>query len=98
MNVPLEQKIHLKFNAPVKTVLKENLRIPLEATLKTNIPIEGHLNVPVKTALKASVDVQNTLPVKIKQGQLVIPLNSMRVARSHLPAPDAEQAPNTGQP
>ncbi len=74
----LEQKVHLKFDAPVKTVLKENLHIPLNANLKTNIPIEGNLNVPIKTALKATVDVQNTLPVQIKKGELVIPLKTMR--------------------
>lgn len=81
MDVPLEQNIHLKFNAPVETVLKENLIIPLDATLKTNIPIQGHLNVPIKTALKASVDVQNTLPVKIEKGDLKIPLNTLTISK-----------------
>lgn len=81
MNVPLEQNVHLKFDAPVKAVLKENLNIPLHTTLKTNIPIQGHLNVPIKTALKASVDVQNTLPIKIEQGELKIPLHNLRLSR-----------------
>ena len=31
--------------------------------------------------LKATVDVQNTLPVKIKQGERVIPLKDMKLAR-----------------
>ncbi|EXE19290.1 hypothetical protein J558_1334 [Acinetobacter baumannii 1106579] len=68
-------------HAPVKTVLKENLHIPLNAQLKTNIPIQGSLNVPVKTALNASVDVKNTLPVKIEHGELKIPLSSMSLNR-----------------
>lgn len=81
MDVPLKQEIHLKFDAQIKTVLKENLRIPLNTSLKANIPIQGHLNVPIKTALDASVDVQNTLPVKIKKGELIIPLNSVQLKR-----------------
>ncbi|SSS06520.1 Uncharacterised protein [Acinetobacter baumannii] len=71
----------MKFDAPVKTVLKEDLHIPLNAQLKTNIPIQGSLNVPVKTALNASVDVKNTLPVKIEHGELKIPLSSMSLNR-----------------
>jgi hypothetical protein len=63
----------------VKTVLKENLHIPVNTVVKTNIPIQGHLKVPIKTALKASVDVQNTLPIEIKQGELKIPLNSLQL-------------------
>ncbi|MCT9189216.1 MFS transporter, partial [Acinetobacter baumannii] len=55
--------------------------IPLKARLDTNIPIEGNLNVPVKTALDASVDVKNTLPVKIANGELKIPLSTMRLNR-----------------
>lgn len=82
MDVPLEQMIHLKFNAPVETVLKENLIVPLDATLKTNIPIKGHLNVPIKTALNASVDVKNTLPVIIEKGDLKIPLNTVKLFKS----------------
>ena len=82
LKVPLNQIVHLKFDAPVKAVLKQNLRLPLDATLNTNIPIKGHLNVPVKTALAATVDVKNTLPVKIQQGQLKIPLNSVVLSRT----------------
>ena len=70
----------------LKTVLKENLNIPLDTTLKTNIPIQGHLNVPIKTALQASVEVQNTLPVKIAQGNLKIPLSSLRLSKSQTAA------------
>ncbi|MEN8390089.1 MFS transporter [Acinetobacter indicus] len=87
MDVPLAQKIHLKFNAPVKTVLKENLNIPLKTTLNTLIPVQGHLNVPIQTALKASVDVKNTLPIKIEQGELNIPLNSIRLATAETAQP-----------
>lgn len=82
LDVPLDQKVHLKFEAPVKVQLKENVRIPLVTTLNTNIPIKGRLNVPVKTALQATVDVKNTLPVKIQQGQLKIPLNSLTLSRT----------------
>lgn len=87
LDVPLAQKFHLKFNAPVKTVLKENLNIPLKTTLNTQIPVQGHLNVPIQTALKASVDVKNTLPIKIEQGELNIPLNSIRLATAETAQP-----------
>ena len=63
-------------------MLKENLNIPLDTTLKTNIPINGHLNVPIETALAASVDVQNTLPIKIRQGELKIPLSSIQIQKA----------------
>ena len=74
-------------HAPVKTVLKENLNIPLKTTLNTQIPVQGHLNVPIQTALKASVDVKNTLPIKIEQGELNIPLNSIRLATAETAQP-----------
>ena len=100
LNVPLEQKIHLKFDAPIKTQLKESLRVPLEANLDLNIPIQGRLDVPIKTALKASVDVQNTLPITIRQGELVVPLNQLQLQRAqaaqqsateHRPANDSSE-------
>ena len=72
-------------------LLKENLHVPLDATLKTNIPIQGHLNVPIKSALQATVDVQNTLPVKIEKGQLKIPLNSLRLSRRDHPPVKPQQ-------
>ena len=73
----------------MKAVLKENLKVPLKATLKTNIPIEGHLNVPIKSALQATVDVQNTLPVKIEKGQLKIPLNSLKLSQHDIASHDS---------
>lgn len=82
LKVPLNQIVHLKFDAPVKTVIKENLQLPFNVTLNTKIPIQGHLNVPVKTALDATVDVKNTLPIKIQQGQLKIPLSSMKLSEN----------------
>lgn len=82
MDVPLDQLVHLKFEAPVQANLKENLRIPLKTDLDVDIPVEGHLNAPVKTALEASVDVQNTLPIKIKKGELVIPLNTLTLQKN----------------
>ena len=33
IQVRLQQKVHLKFDAPVRTILKENLSIPLKAQL-----------------------------------------------------------------
>lgn len=84
LNVPLEQNVHLKFDAPVEAVLKQNLSIPVDTKIQANIPIQGHLNVPIKTALKASVDVKNTLPITIQKGDLVIPLNTVRLQRHHI--------------
>jgi len=37
--------------------------------------------VPITTELNASVDVKNTVPVKIAQGELKIPLSSMYLDR-----------------
>lgn len=82
LQVPLEQNVHLKFDAPIKTQLKEKIVVPLNTTLDLNIPIEGRLDVPIKTALKASVDVQNTLPITIRQGELVIPLNQLKLQKT----------------
>ena len=81
IQVRLQQKVHLKFDAPVRTILKENLSIPLKAQLDANIPIQGKLTVPITTELNASVDVKNTVPVKIAQGELKIPLSSMYLDR-----------------
>lgn len=81
IKVPLQQKVHLKFDAPVKTVLKENLNIPLKTQLNANIPVQGKLNVPITSDLNAAVDVKNTLPVKIAEGELKIPLSSMYLDR-----------------
>ena len=65
----------------MRTELKENLNIPLKAQLNANIPIQGNLNVPITSELNASVDVKNTLPVKIAQGELKIPLSTMYLNR-----------------
>lgn len=81
IQVRLQPKVHLKFDAPVRTILKENLSIPLKAQLDANIPIQGKLTVPITTELNASVDVKNTVPVKIAQGELKIPLSSMYLDR-----------------
>ena len=43
--------------------------------------------MPIQTALKASVDVKNTLPIKIEQGELNIPLNSIRLATAETAQP-----------
>ena len=93
IQVPLQQKVHLKFDAPVRTVLKENLNIPLKAQLNANIPIQGNLNVPITSELNASVDVKNTLPVKIAQGELKIPLSSMYLGRVKTQAVDEPATP-----
>lgn len=82
LKVPLDQAVHLKFDSKVRTDLKESLQVPLVTTLDTQIPISGRLNVPVKTPLDATVDVQNILPVKIKQGELKIPLNTVKLSRN----------------
>lgn len=92
IDVPLEQNVHLKFDAPVRTVLKENLHIPLNATLKTEIPVQGQLNVPIKTALNATVDVKNTLPVKIQNGQLKVPLNTVKLSSPQYEQPQLVRA------
>jgi hypothetical protein len=54
IDIQVQQKVHLKFDAPVRTVLKENLNIPLKAQLNANIPIQGKLNVPITSELNAS--------------------------------------------
>lgn len=77
IDVPLEQKAQVKFDFPVKAVVQENLIVPFEADIKANIPVKGHLNAPIQTALEASVDIVKTLPVKIKQGELIIPLDQV---------------------
>lgn len=82
LQVPLDQPVHLKFDTKVRTDLKESLRVPLVTTLNTQIPISGRLNVPVKTPLDTTVDVKNILPVKIQQGELKIPLNTVKLSRS----------------
>nr|ESK53148.1 hypothetical protein F987_01310 [Acinetobacter gyllenbergii NIPH 230] len=48
-------------------------------------PIQGNLNVPITSELNASVDVKNTLPVKIAQGELKIPLSTMYLDRVKAP-------------
>lgn len=92
LQVPLDQAVHLKFDSKVRTDLKESLRVPLVTTLDTQIPISGRLNVPVKTPLDATVDVQNVLPVKIQQGNLKIPLNSVQLSRSEASTPASTPA------
>ncbi|MDQ8935721.1 MFS transporter [Acinetobacter rudis] len=87
LQVPLDQAVHLKFDSKVRTDLKESLRVPLVTTLDTQIPINGRLNVPVKTPLNATVNVENVLPVKIQQGNLKIPLNSVKLLRDPMSAP-----------
>lgn len=73
ITLPLKGTIPIKLDVPIDIQFRlskmcilnlmpiyvqfENLNIPLDTTLKTNIPINGHLNVPIETALAASVDI-----------------------------------------
>jgi len=73
-------------------VIRENLNIPLNTTLNTSIPIQGRLSVPINAPLSASVDVKNILPVKIRKGELSIPLEHIALKRVTA-EPASSQAP-----
>ena len=82
MDVPLEQEIRLKFEAPVQVRLLENLKIPLSTDIDARIPVEGQIRAPIQSALNATVHVENTLPIKIRKGEMLIPLNTLTLQKS----------------
>lgn len=82
LSVPLDQTVHLKFDTDVKTVLKENLKIPIQQDIKANIPVKGRLNVPLKEAMQAEVKIHNQLPVTVAEGRLDIPLNKIKIQQN----------------
>lgn len=73
--------------------IKETLDIPLNGTMRPRVYFDNH--VPIKTTIPVketlNIDVQNTLPIKIKKGDLEIPLSSIRLNQSQ-DQPD-ERAP-----
>ena len=56
--------------------------------------IAGKLNVPITSELSASVDVKNTLPVKIADGELKIPLSTMYLDRVKTQPVDEPASPH----
>lgn len=97
LSVPVEQGLHLKFKSPVKVQLKEQLKLPIQTTLQSQIPIHGELSIPLKSDLKARVDIRHTLPVTIEHGQLELPLHQLRAGINHDSASKQKQIEPTSQ-
>lgn len=77
--VPVEQELRLKFTAPIKARLKQNLIVPLNTTIEADIPLRTEMSVPVLNNVQIEVDIQKSpaLPVTLNYSDLKMPLGTL---------------------
>lgn len=96
LNIPVDQRVRLKFRAPVQARLKQALTVPLKANISTTIPIKSQMSVPVKSALEAVITIPDPAQIVIVESDLLLPLRTLllSLAGKQAPAP----VPAAGSP
>lgn len=92
LNIPVDQRVRLKFRAPVQAKLRQALTVPLKADISTTIPIKSQMSVPVKSALEASIRIPDPADIVIVESDLLLPLRTVVLGATGNPRPAAAPA------
>jgi hypothetical protein len=77
--VPIDQDVRLRFTAPIKARMKQNLEVPLKTEIVADVPLKTQMSVPVLNDLQvtADVDKEPRLKVKLNYADLKIPVGTL---------------------
>lgn len=98
LNIPVDQKVRLKFQAPVQAKLRQALTVPLKTDISTTIPIKSQMSVPVKSALEATITVPDPADIVIVESDLLLPLRTVVLGVTGNPAPAPATPPAAATP
>ncbi|MEN8719201.1 MAG: hypothetical protein ABF296_02915 [Oceanococcaceae bacterium] len=77
--VPIDQEVRLKFVAPIKARLRQNLTVPLKTEIVADVPLKTQMTVPVLNDLVVTAEIPDTptLAVKLNYADLQIPVGQL---------------------
>lgn len=78
--VPIDQNVRLRFTAPIKARMRQNLEVPLNTEIVADVPLKTEMSVPVLNELTTTADVaqEPRLKVQLNYADLNISVGSMR--------------------
>ncbi|WP_152551459.1 hypothetical protein [Polycyclovorans algicola] len=93
--VPIDQNVRLRFTAPIKARMRQNLEVPLKTEIVADVPLSTQMSVPVLNDLlvTAEVDKSPLLEVKLNYADLLIPVGKVGFGWADDDAPDATPTP-----
>ena len=79
--VPIEQRVALKFEAPVNAKLFQDLRVPLKTEIAAEVPLRAEMTVPVLNDLEATATIPKAplIDLKLNYADLQIPLHTLGI-------------------
>tara|TARA_R110001599_G_scaffold44009_5_gene131495 strand:+ start:6460 stop:7248 length:789 start_codon:yes stop_codon:yes gene_type:complete len=93
--VPIEQNVRLRFTAPIRARMRQDLIVPLKTEIVAEVPLKARMSVPVLNDLFVSAVVNKDPPleVRLNYSDLLIPVGKvgLRFADAQNPpvAPEA---------
>jgi hypothetical protein len=95
--VPIDQPVRLRFTAPIKARLRQNLEVPLKTEIVAEVPLQTEMSVPVLNDVAVTVTIPRDppLPVRLNYADLRIPVGDLRfdLVDDEPVAPSAETPP-----
>ncbi len=78
--VPIDQSVRLRFTAPIKARMRQNLEVPLKTEIVADVPLKTEMSVPVLNELFTTADVaqEPRLKVLLNYSDLAIPVGGLR--------------------